>query len=189
MEKFLYFINPYLLYIDEGKIFRQPMKYIYGMFAIISLLIPVLILISGIRNRVFSVGFGAVVAIILIWLIIVIACWFGFQIWWNRLAKLESLYNEKDDFVATPIFSHFLQTAGEWLGTFIAIVGAGVSLIGGIFGNSDQIVYSLGLPDFMASALWGIILLPLLGLLIIVTFRLLAEQLRALVSIANNTKS
>ncbi|MFW5761350.1 MAG: hypothetical protein ACOCXH_10245 [Cyclobacteriaceae bacterium] len=104
------------------------------------------------------------------------------------MEQLKSLFNENDDFVATPVFSHFVQTIGEWLGTFIAIVGAGVSLIGSIFGNSDRLVYGMGLPGFMASALWGVILLPIVGLLIIIIFRLLAEQLRALVSIANNTK-
>jgi hypothetical protein len=187
MNSFLHFIDPYLAYIDTGKLFRHPMKFLYGLLAIVSLVLPIVLFIGAARNGIFRSGFGGVVAFLLIWFIIAFACWLGFQLWWDRKDRLADIVNSDDEFAATPIFSHFVQTLGEWSGTFVAIVGAGISLIGGLFGNAGRVVYSLGLPDFLGGAIWGVFLMPLFGLLMIIVFRLVAEQLRALVSIANNT--
>lgn len=187
MKTFLHFIDPYLAYIDTGKLFRHPMKFFYGLLAVVSLALPVVLFIGAARNGIFRAGFGGVVAFLLIWVIIAFACWLGFQLWWDRKDRLTDIVNSDDEFAATPVFSHFVQTMGEWLGTFVAIVGAGISLVGGVFGNTSRVVYSLGLPDFLDGAIWGVLLMPLIGLLIIIVFRLIAEQLRALVSIANNT--
>jgi hypothetical protein len=97
--------------------------------------------------------------------------------------------SNEDDFVATPVFAHFIQVAGEWLGTYIAVVGAGVSLVAAVFlGEEASALSSLTGTGILSFGVAGIIIAPVYGFLIIVVARFIAEQCRALATIANNTK-
>lgn len=140
-------------------------------------------LYQAIQNKMFSGGFKFVIAFILMWLFLAAASWVGFQIWWNRKDKVLMTTADSDEFVSTPVFTHFIQSFGEWLGSFFAIAGFGVALVSTIFGVG-------GLPglDMLNGGLIYIVLAPLQGFLIIIVFRFVAEQARALVQIANNTK-
>jgi len=91
--------------------------------------------------------------------------------------------------VATPVFSHLIQTIGEWLGTWIGIVGFSVALLTTLILGDEGYYLSrqLGL-GFMKTGVLFIILMPVYGFLIIVATRFLAEQFRALSSIVNNTR-
>ncbi len=185
-NKFFKFIEPYLTFIDKGHLFRKPFNWLYTLIAALNLLVPIFLLYQIIRNRALSGGASIVISIILMWLIIAFACWVGFQLWWDRRSKVVTSSTEGDDFVATPVYAHFLQTFGEWIGTFVAIVGAGSSLIAVIFGGgSDMMGLNLPLSDI---GIAGIIVMPIYGFLVIVFTRFLAEMFRALAAIANNTK-
>ena len=70
---------------------------------------------------------------------------------------------------------------------FIAITGIGFSLIATLFGGASGALGSeLGLP--VGVGIFGIVVFPIIGYLIIVVSRFIAEQIRALAAIANNTK-
>jgi hypothetical protein len=187
-EKLLKFIEPFLSYIDSGKLFRKPFSWLYAILAILNIALPFYLLYVAIDNHVFSGPAKAIFAFILVWLVIVLACWVGFQIFWNRKDKVLTTSAEGSEFPATPVIAHLIQTLGEWNGAFVAIVGCGVSLFGAIFlgDEAGYLSYQLGLP--FGSGFWGIILFPLIGFLIIVVTRFIAEQCRALAAIANNTK-
>ncbi|MGC8893125.1 MAG: hypothetical protein ACP5J6_10895 [Candidatus Saccharicenans sp.] len=113
----------------------------------------------------------------------------SFQLWWDRAEKVADLQIEGKEFIATPVFSHFIQTFGEWLGTWIGIVGFALALFGTLFlgGRGRYLARSMNVP-FIGTGIFSIILMPVIGFLIIVGFRFFAEQVRALASIANNTK-
>jgi hypothetical protein len=183
-NKFTQFIAPVLNTVDDGDFFRKPMSWLYFLMAIINLLIPLFVLYRGIDGGVFNGGAKWVFGFILIWLFLAAACWVGFQIWWDRKDKVTATSGEGDEFVSTPVFTHFLKTLGEWLGSFYAITGFGIALIGSIFLGGGSIP---GL-DMIGGGWINIIINPLVGYLIIVLFRFVAEQARALVQIANNTK-
>jgi len=196
-DKLLNFIEPYLSYIDSGKLYRKPFSWLYVLCAILNAILPFYVLYKVIDSGIFKyaneIGGAAkyIFAFLLIWLALCVACWFGFQIWWNRKDKVLQTSEEGSEFPATPVISHFLQTFGEWLGTYIAVIGFGISLFGSIFLGSD--VYSLNRamdlpfnPGLMG--IGGVILFPLLGFTIIVLSRYFAELCRCLASIANNTK-
>ena len=80
------------------------------------------------------------------------------------------------------------RTLGEWLGTWVAIVGFVFSLLTTIIlgGEGAYLSQGLGLWFLNISAI-SIILMPIYGFLIVISARVFAEALRALVSIANNT--
>ncbi len=188
-NKFFNFIDPFLSIIDNGKLFRKPFSWLYAVIAVINLLLPFYILYLAIANKVFGAPAKIVFVFILVWLTVLLASWIGFQIWWNRKDKINASSSLGDDFIATPVFSHFVQTFGEWLGTWIGLVGFVFALLVTIILGSEGYYLSrqLGLGFLGLSAI-SIILMPLYGFLIIIISRFLAEQFRALVSIANNTK-
>ena len=124
-NKFFSFFEPVLKYIDTGKFFREPFRWLYAILAILNLLTPIVLLVMAINNDLFRYGGGRMIAaFILVWLVIAFVSWLGFQIWWNRREKVYAAATAHDDFVAIPVFSHFIQTFGEWAGMFVGIGGA-----------------------------------------------------------------
>lgn len=135
-NKFFSFFEPVLKYIDTGKFFREPFRWLYAILAILNLLTPIVLLVMAINNDLFRYGGGRMIAaFILVWLVIAFVSWLGFQIWWNRREKVYAAATAHDDFVAIPVFSHFIQTFGEWAGMFVGIGGALLTLIAAIFLN------------------------------------------------------
>jgi hypothetical protein len=182
---FFQFSKPYLDFIGKGKIFG----FVYYIMAVINLLLPFGIISTIIEQRAFSFGAKFTFALIFSWLVITFACWIGLQLWWNRRTKIVN--STSSEFIATLCFSDIFQTFGEWIGTMLGIIGAGVGLIALIFLRRDAgyLFQLIGL-NFMAT--YGPIVIifggPITGFFIIVISRFLAEQLRLFASLANNSK-
>jgi hypothetical protein len=181
---FFKFSKPYFDFIGKGKIF----SFVYIIMAVVNLILPIAVIVVAANSGIFQFG-GAkyVIAFIFSWLVIVFACWIGFQLWWDRKSKIKTI--EASEFIATPILSEILQTFGEWAGTLIGIIGAGVGLIASILlgGEAEFLFEAIGL-DFMSFGALVIIIGPLIGAFLMVIFRFIAEQVRILAALANNTK-
>jgi hypothetical protein len=180
---FTNFSKPYLDFIGKGKLF----VIIYTVMAIINLLLPFVIIYMVVDSGLLRYG-GArfVFAFIFSWLVIAFAFWVGFQLWWDRKSKVK--FFEDSEFIATPMFSEIIQTFGEWLGTLIGIIGAGVGLIATIFlGNSSASLFEAIGMDFMPSGIIAVVAGPLIGFIIVILSRFVAEQMRLLVALVNNT--
>jgi hypothetical protein len=183
-NSFFTFSKPYLDFIGKGTIY----SFVYFVMAAINLILPFVAIFTTIESGIFRYGKAEFVfAIILSWLVIAFACWIGFQLWWDRRTRIAHIASS--EFIATPIFSQILQTFGEWLGTLIGIIGAGVGLIALLFLGSDAnvIFRSIGM-GFMPSGAMVIIIGPIIGFFIIIVSHFFAEQLRILAALANNTK-
>jgi hypothetical protein len=187
MNKFLSFFDPFFAYIDTGKIFRKPFSWLYGLIAILNAAFPFYALYEFIGK--FKIMDGQhIFGTILIWLVILAAGWFSFTLWWNRMAKVDALTTNNDEFVATPVYAHFLQTLGEWLGSYVAIVGTLSALISWVLIDTAQLSYFLGSGTVLGLGATSILTAPIFGFLILVSFRFVAEIAKSLASIANNTK-
>jgi len=190
-NKFLTFIAPYLSLIDKGHMFRKPFSWLYALIAIINLLLPLYIIYQLIDNRIFEAEFKITITILLAWAIIAFAGWVSFQLWWDRKTKITFSSDDNAEFVATPVFSHLIQTLGEWIGTWIGLAGFGFALLTTIILGEEGRYLGFGIPlvgEFLGSGWTNVILMPVYGFLIIVLTRFLAEQIKALSAIANNTK-
>lgn len=186
---FFNFLKPYLNYIDEGKIYREPFNWLYSILAVLNLIFPLYVLYLAIDNNIFDAGAKFIIVFLLIWIVIAFAGWIGFQIWWDRKNRVASISSDKDEFVATPVFSHFIQTSGEWLGTWIAIVGFGTAVLTTIFlGDEARFFVNATGIGFLGTGFIAIFLMPIYGFLIIIASRFLSELFRAIAAIANNTK-
>lgn len=188
-NKFFTFIKPYLSFIDNGHLYRRPFSWLYTILAIINLIWPLYVFYMAVDNGVFGSPAKFIIVFLLVWIIIAFAGWVSFQLWWDRKSKIIDTSAEGDEFVATPVTSHLIQTIGEWLGTWIGIVGFGSALLTTIIlGDEGYYLFrQLGL-GFMQTGFLYIILMPIYSFLIIVATRFLAEQFRALAAIANNTR-
>ena len=188
-SKFVNFIKPFLNYIDEGHFFRKPFRVLYMVLAILSLLIPLFFLYTMIDNKMFSGTAKMTVGVILLWLFVAVAYWLVFQIWWSRKDDVGQQKAEGEEFVSTPVFAHFIQTGGESLGVLIAIAGAGFSLVSFLFlGDASRALSnSMGIAG-SDNGILGVVISPVVGFIIIVFSRFLSEQIKALATIANNTK-
>jgi len=178
------FINPYFEYISKGKLFGL----VYIVMAIVNLLLPFIILYQIIDSGFFKFADAKYIfAFIFMWIVIVAACWIGALLWWERRKKVTSVV--ASEFIATPIFSDIFQTFGEWMGTMIAIIGAGGGLFASIFLGKDvnSLFNAIGM-GFMQYGILTVIMGPVIGFIIIIVFRFLAEQLRIFAALANNTK-
>ena len=188
-NKFFTFIKPYLSFIDNGHLYRKPFSWLYVLLAILNLILPIYILYQAIDHNIFEAPTKFVIAFLLVWIILAFAGWISFQLWWDRKSKVIASSLVGDEFVATPVFSHFIQTLGDWFGPWIGIVGFSVALLTTVILGDEAYYFSMsvGLP-FLETGFLAVILMPIYGFLIIVVSRFLAEQFRALSSIANNTR-
>lgn len=193
-NKFFTFIRPYLGYIDSGKMFRQPIGYVYLALAIINALLPLYIMYEAVDNDFFAnpadlPGHGKLVVIFMfLWVIIAIAGWVSFQLWWDRKSKVNETSSEGDEFVAIPVYSHFVQTFGEWAGTWFAVVGFFFGIFTELVEESRMIGSFIPGGFLRGGGIESAIISVITGYLIIVLSRAAAEMLRAIVSIANNTR-
>lgn len=187
-NKFFTFIRPYLGYIDSGKMFRQPIGYVYLALAIINALLPLYIMYQAADHDVFEAPAKVVVVFLILWLIIAAAGWVSFQLWWDRKSKVNETSSEGDEFVAIPVYSHFVQTAGEWAGTWFAVVGFFFGIFTELVEESRMIGSFIPGGFLRGGGIESAIISVITGYLIIVLSRAAAEMLRAIVSIANNTR-
>lgn len=187
-NKFFTFIKPYLSQIDNGQLFRKPFGLLYAFIGILNLLLPIAVFYKANEVNIFDTPAKFLIVFLLAWVILAFTCWVSFQIWMNRRTKIDLLTSSGDDFIATPVYSHFIKTLGEWLGTFIAIAGFGYALLATIIlGDSAAKLNSVILLPVRTGWLW-VVLLPIIGFLIIVFTRYLSEKMTALSLIANNTR-
>jgi hypothetical protein len=187
-NKFFTFIKPYLGYIDSGKMFRQPIGYVYMALAIINALLPLYILVEALDGNVFDLPGKVVVIFLILWIIIAIAGWISFQLWWDRKTKVNETSAEGDEFVAIPVYSHFVQTFGEWAGTWFAVVGFFFGIFTELVEESRMIGGFIPGGFLRGGGIESALISLVAGYLIIVLSRASAEMLRAIVSIANNTR-
>ena len=181
---FFTFSKPYLDFIGKEKLFSL----VYIILAVANLIIPFVVLYRVIQSKVLGyLDAKYVFAFIFTWLVIVFACWIGFQLWWDRRKKAKD--SGSSEFIAILNFSDILQTFGEWLGTLIAIIGAGGGLIAFIFlGNEINYLFQMIGLEFLSFGAGVIILGPVIGFFILIIFRFFAELLRISAAFADNTK-
>lgn len=181
MSKFS-FLEPLFKYIDSGKLFRQPLQFIYYAIGILVALY-VLYRLADVYDMASYIGGVYYLYAVLMTLVAIAAAIFTVLFWFRRSGDLIKDMPENARFQAIPAVSNLVITAGEWFG----LVGAGVTFCAGIFGaillpwNS----YNVGeaILDMLAIAVIG----PIVSYLLLLLFRLIGEQILALGVIANKT--
>ncbi|MFM7078407.1 MAG: hypothetical protein ACKOYC_01300 [Bacteroidota bacterium] len=188
-DDLVFSLRSFLDYIDSGLFFRQPFSWLYALIAVVNLLFPLIVLFKAYDIGIFDEPNKVLGVFIFMWVILSFAAWFSFQLWWDRKLKVVQASTDGDGFIATPVFSHFVQTFGEWLGCYVGFVGFLAALTGYFFlGNDARFILNQMDADFLAQSFLSILLIPIYGFMIVVFARVIAESLGALSAIANNTR-
>ena len=116
----------------------------------------------------------------IVWLIIAI---FSFGYWMKRIRDLDKMYNPNDKFVVIPLGTYLFQWLGEWLALMLT-VGSIFAIIVSL-ANVHTSSFILSLISLYGWS--GGIIAILVSIMIVFVFRLIAEKVRALAAIANNT--
>lgn len=190
-NKLFKLMDPFFNYIDSGDFFRKPMGWLYLLLGALNIAFPLYVLYLAIDNSIFDAGGAQIVTFILLWFVLCAAGAVSFLIWFNRKEGVESASQEGDIYKSAPSFLHFLQTLGEWFGTYMAIVGGVGGFLVWIISLADEsvtVVFSnIGL-SFIEVGPIAFIMAIIDGFLIIVASRFAVEILRAIINTAINTK-
>jgi len=187
-NKFMGFIKPLLDLIDNGVIYRKGFWVFYLLHAIASLFIPLFLLAFAIDIGIFRYqSFDILLCFALIWVSIAFSFWLGFQVFLNRMEKIDTLFTKDCDFVAIPLIADYIKTAGEFIGIvtislfpcFILLVIVAYDIAKSTIPNIHVGITVVFIPIFLA----------ILGYVIMSVAKFCAEIIIAFASIANNTKS
>lgn len=178
-SKFLNLLDPVFRYVDTGAFFRQPFKWLYVIIGVLNIIIPIALIVT--ISDVWSYMDGGMrFASVLQVLIGIAVAYVGFLIWFKRGQQLKCDAGEKSRFIAIPLVANLVQTLGEWYGMLVGVGAFLMMLIALLFGG--RLMWGNVNP-------WIVLLMPVLGYVIVVFFRFLAESFLALANIANSAQS
>jgi hypothetical protein len=184
---FLHFSKPFTDAIDNGPFFQKPISWIYTLSGFLCLLLPLVTAIQAISDNFFDAPSDFVVMGIVFWVIYAIVCLILFQILIDRRDKLLKLDGSKG-FLATTIMANIISTAGECYGVTIAIMGFSISLFSLFVDEFTHITreFSEFVP-FGEIGLLGLLLFPIIGYIVVISFRFASELIMGIAQIARNT--
>ena len=181
-QKFFDIIKPLTDYIDSGKFFRQPLQWLYYVIGCLCALFPFYVIYELIDKYVFKYADGKeTFALILVLLILIAVCFGSFLLWFNRAQKLPELLKPDSKFVAVPAVANFIQTSGEFYGLFLGVFGFLSSLILTLFD------FYVPIPFMTEVGFGATVMFPIVGYVIVVGCRYIAELVLSIADIANNT--
>ena len=184
---FLHFSKPYSDAIDNGTFFQKPTSWIYTLIGLLCLLGPLVVAVQAINNSFFDLEGEYVFMGLLFWVIYSLVSLISFQIWMNRKNKLLELDGSKG-FLVTTIMANIISTAGECYGVVVGIMGFFASLCSLLFDEFRFITREFsGLLPFGEIGLVGLVLFPVVGYTIVISFRFVSELIMGIAQIARNT--
>lgn len=177
-------LSPLMNAFDNGKFFLLTAKVIIDIVVTTFLLSQPLDAFSLYKNHELA---GATTAdktvgliFAIVWLIIAI---FSFGYWMRRLRRLSNLFNPKDEFVVIPLGTYLIQWLGEWLALVLSVGGMFAIIVSLADVKTSSFILSL-ITYFGFN---GGIIAIVASIAIVFIFRVVAERIRALAAIANNT--
>lgn len=180
MEQITKFLNPLFSYLESGKLFRQPLVWLYYLIGVASCIAGIKLIIDQFDGFSYHLVGAEKVYAILMAIVLLALCIFSLLFWFRRAVDLKDVYKDGSDWIAMPIVANLVRTFGEWLGFVLGIfcVCGGVLTI--IFLSANQ-----GILPGLVMLVGGAIV----GYLIILLSRYAAEMIMVRVAIANNTKN
>ncbi len=187
MKKFFDSLNAFLNLLDNGKFFRNPMKWLYAIFALLNVAAPIYLFINTVKYL-DQIPAWDVIVFLIVWVILLVGfCLLGL-FWWLRKDQITEHNETFSEYPATPVFAHFLRTLGEWLGMLTGgvmfLVALATYVLSGFEGG--QSMFSSLMP-MDADGIVSILMMPVFGFITILFFRFLSEMCRVRLTIAKNT--
>lgn len=181
--------------VDGANFFREPVVYLYRAIGVLNLLLFFGFVYVLFRD---NDGYGSIWSItqqytsgsfvnkIVALLLFALVSVFSLLFWINRSNSLRSKVQNGSDIVVIPIVADFVQTAAEWYGLTIAIFApitlAYIGVIGQLFVTTSHYF------DTLLGCIGLIVVCEIVAYVIISIGHFLAENMRAIATIANNVR-
>lgn len=183
-------LNRLMAVIDSGSFFREPMRWLYVVIGILMSLGCLIGIWQLIDTGVFK--YQALYAILATLVMLAVSV-FAVLFWINRSKHLKDKVQVNDDIVAIPVVAHFTQSIGECVGiimcTVVALMAFLVPLLAGDMGGyMFRELIPIDVSGPLLTAIFGALFCVIWGYLIILVAHFWAETMRAIASIANNTR-
>lgn len=183
-------LNRLMAVIDSGSFFREPMRWLYIVIGILMSLGCLIGIWQLIDTGVFK--YQALYAILATLVMLAVSV-FAVLFWINRSKHLKDKVQVNDDIVAIPVVAHFTQSIGECVGiimcTVVALMAFLVPLLAGDMGGyMFRQLIPIDVSGPLLTAIFGALFCVIWGYLIILVAHFWAETMRAIASIANNTR-
>ncbi len=180
MSSILAILKPMFDYIDSGKLFRQPIQWLYYILGVI---FAIFMLYSiSYSSKMFDIGGAAMVVAIFVIILQIALAAFSVLYWIKRGNDMATDTAVGARFVAIPAIANIVRCFGEFAGIVIAIFGVYFGVIAGFFWLfSREMQYLVECP-FIA-----VLVGPVVGYIILLLNRFFAESMLAIASIANDT--
>lgn len=180
MTSILAILKPMFDYIDSGKLFRQPIQWLYyalGVFLAIFMLYSI-----SLTSDMFKIGGVAIVVAVFIIILMIALAAFSLLYWFKRGNDVKIDTPKGARFVAIPVIANIIRCFGEYAGIVMAVSGVFIGVFAGIFWLfSRELQYIIDICPFIL-----IIAGPIVGYLQLLVNRFLSESMLAIASIAND---
>lgn len=178
--------------VDGADFYREPVVFLYRVIGVANLL-PFFALVYFLFFDEDGFGFfwrsmaGNFINKLVFLIIFALATAYSLLFWINRSNSLRAKVQNGSDIIVIPIVADFVQTVAEWYGLLIAIFAPIVLIYFGVIG---QLFMSggTGYFYFLLGAIGLIIVSEIIAYVIISVGHFLAENMRAIATIANNVR-
>lgn len=181
MKGILAILKPLFDYIDSGKLFRQPIQWLYyaqGVVFAIFMLYSI-----SLTSYMFKIGGIAIVVAVFIIILMIALSAFSVLYWFKRGNDVSIDTPKGARFVAIPVIANIVRCFGEYVGIVMAVSGVFIGVFAGIFWLfSKELQYIMGICPFIL-----IVVGPVVGYLHLLFNRFISEMMLAIASIANDT--
>lgn len=181
MKGILAILKPLFDYIDSGKLFRQPIQWLYyaqGVVFAIFMLYSI-----SLTSYMFKIGGIAIVVAVFIIILMIALSAFSVLYWFKRGNDVGIDTPKGARFVAIPVIANIVRCFGEYVGIVMAVSGVFIGVFAGIFWLfSKELQYIMDICPFIL-----IVVGPVVGYLHLLFNRFISEMMLAIASIANDT--
>lgn len=181
MTSILAILKPLFDYIDSGKLFRQPIQWLYYALGVV---FAIFMLYSiSLTSVMFKIGGIAIVVAVFIIILMIALSAFSVLYWFKRGNDVRIDTPRDARFVAIPVIANIVRCFGEYVGIVMAVSGVFIGVFAGIFWLfSKELQYIMDICPFIL-----IVVGPVVGYLHLLINRYISERMLAIASIANDT--
>lgn len=181
MTSILAILKPLFDYIDSGKLFRQPIQWLYYALGVV---FAIFMLYSiSLTSVMFKIGGIAIVVAVFIIILMIALSAFSVLYWFKRGNDVRIDTPMGARFVAIPVIANIVRCFGEYVGIVMAVSGVFIGVFAGIFWLfSKELQYIMYICPFIL-----IVVGPVVGYLHLLINRYISETMLAIASIANDT--
>lgn len=181
MTSIIAILKPLFDYIDSGKLFRQPIQWLYYALGVV---FAIFMLYSiSLTSYMFKIGGIAIVVAVFIIILMIALSAFSVLYWFKRGNDVSIDTPKGARFVAIPVIANIVRCFGEYVGIVMAVSGVFIGVFAGIFWLfSKELQYIMGICPFIL-----IVVGPVVGYLHLLFNRFISEMMLAIASIANDT--